>query len=422
MSFKRTSDATMPLLTKGGLPRAALIATVLVVAANLRAPIAMVGPVIDQIGADTGSSPATLGLLGSLPLISFALVSPAVSAMAKRWGMERTILGALFLLALGSGLRSLPGLLNGLPQVSLILGTVLLSMAIGIGNVLTPAIVRRDFPDHVAQITGWYTAAMSGAAALASAAVVPLSGWLTWELALSTAAVFAVCSAGIWALRLRRTRSSHEANVGAARVHGTRQEQPTKENSVSMWTSPLAWQVMLYFGLQSSLYYFIVTWFPAIQTSVGVDPTTAGGWLAVFLATGIVGSLTVGQIMQRSQDYRIVACGLGVLIAAGLVGIVIAPGLMPVWALVLGFAAGASFLAGMALIALHGSTPELAGRLSGMAQSGGYLLAAGGPIMAGLLYQTTTSWPVVLLVIASAALFQGFLGLFVGRRQSALPA
>src|SRR5699024_6721259 len=136
---------------KNGLSRVALVTTVLIVAANLRAPIAIVGPVIDQIGMDTGSSPATLGLLGSLPLLSFTLVSPAVAAMAKRWGMERTILGALLLLALGSALRSLTGLVYGLPQVSLLLGTVLLSMAIGVGNVLTPAIVRRDFPDHVAQ-------------------------------------------------------------------------------------------------------------------------------------------------------------------------------------------------------------------------------------------------------------------------------
>src|SRR5699024_4623194 len=122
-------------------------------------------------------------------------------------------------------------------------GTVLLSMAIGVGNVLTPAIVRRDFPHHVAQITGWYTAAMSGSAALASAAVVPISGWLTWELALSTAALFAIFSANIWALRLRRTSPLHEMEVCAARVPEVKQEQPTDEISVSMWSSPLAWQV-----------------------------------------------------------------------------------------------------------------------------------------------------------------------------------
>lgn len=407
----------MPSLTKPGLSRATLVATVLIVAANLRAPIAMVGPVIDQIGADTGSSPAMLGFLGSLPLISFTLVSPAVSAMANRWGMERTILGALLLLALGSAVRSLTGLFTGFPQISLILGTVLLSMAIGVGNVLIPALVRRDFPHHVAQITGWYTAAMSGSAALASAAVVPLSGWFTWELALSTTALFAVFSASIWVLRFRRTIPTDEVKVCAARVPDVMQGQPTDKIALSMWSSPLAWQVMIYFGLQSSLYYFIVTWFPAIQTSLGVDQTTAGGWLALFLATGIVGSLTVGQVMQRSKDHRVVACGLGVLIAVGLLGIVIAPGLMPVWALILGFAAGASFLAGLALISLHGTTPELAGRLSGMAQSGGYLLAAAGPVMAGFLYQTTNSWTVVLLAMAGAALLQGFIGLFVGRRQ-----
>ncbi len=97
-----------------GLPRLLLIATVLVVAANLRPAISAVGPLLEQVRADTGMSPSLLGLLGAIPVISFGIVSPFVHLLSSRWGLERSIFAALVLLAAGTVLRSLPpGLLPG---------------------------------------------------------------------------------------------------------------------------------------------------------------------------------------------------------------------------------------------------------------------------------------------------------------------
>ncbi|WP_198346015.1 MFS transporter, partial [Nesterenkonia alkaliphila] len=160
--------------------RLMLLATVLLVTANLRPAITVVGPLIERVGAETGLSPSALGALGSVPIVAFAVVSPVVHLLGRRFGPERTILVSLLVLAVGTALRSVPE--NGLlPQaVSLYVGTALLSAAIGVGNVLVPSVVKRDFPDRVPMMTGVYTAAMVGAAAISSGGAVLVAeawGW-----------------------------------------------------------------------------------------------------------------------------------------------------------------------------------------------------------------------------------------------------
>jgi CP family cyanate transporter-like MFS transporter len=134
--------------------------TVLLVAANLRAAIASVGPVLDRIGADTGLSSTALGVLGAVPLLTFAVVSPSVLLLSRRIGVERAVFAAFVALVLGTVIRSLPG-----QQVTLWLGTVLLGASIAVGNVLLPVIVKAGFPARVAVLTNVYTSVMSGVAA-----------------------------------------------------------------------------------------------------------------------------------------------------------------------------------------------------------------------------------------------------------------
>ncbi|WP_258935197.1 hypothetical protein [Nesterenkonia pannonica] len=80
----------------------------------------------------------------------------------------------------------------------LFLGTLILSAAVAVLNVVLPAVVRRDFPDRVPVMTGAYTAVMTGVAALASSTAVPLSGALNWELALAAAAALSLLAALLW--------------------------------------------------------------------------------------------------------------------------------------------------------------------------------------------------------------------------------
>lgn len=391
-----------------------LLVTVLVVAANLRPAITVVGPLIETVGADTGLTPTALGLLGSIPIIAFAAVSPFVHLLGVRFGLERTIFVSLLVLTAGTLLRSASGLLPGaesgaagegwLAVLPLYAGTALLSAAIGVGNVLVPAVVKRDFPDRVALMTGVYTAALVAAAASFSAAAVPLAEWLGWEGAFGSAAALALAAAAVWALRGR------PCDDGADEVPLSSTPAPS-----SLLRQPLAWQVTLFFGLQSTLFYVLLTWFPAVQTSHGIGEAQAGYWLGLFQAIGVVASLVIGQVLQRSRDQRIVAAAVAGFMIIALAGMILAPALMPLWALSGGISSGSSLMLGLTFISLRASSPTQVGRLSGMAQGFGYLLAAAGPVLAGMLYEAAGSWTPVLLCALAVAVAQLVMGLLAGR-------
>lgn len=384
-----------------------LILTVMVVAANLRPAITVVGPLIEQIGAETGLSPTSLGVLGAVPVLAFGVVAPFVHRLGTRWGLDLTIAVALTVLAVGTALRSL------IPhEVGLYLGTALLSAAIGVGNVLVPAVVKRDFPDHVPMMTGLYTAALVGSAAVFSAAAVPLAQWTGWQTALGSAAVLAILAAAIWSLRLLPSTGApaRAAVEPAALLTGVPAAAP-----VNVWRSRLAWQVTAYFGLQSGLFYMLLTWLPAIQTSHGAHEAAAGLWLGAFQAVGILASLIIGQIMQRAPDQRRVSSVVALFMVVGLLGMIFAPSLMPLWALLAGISTGSALLLALTFISLRARTTAQVGQLSGMAQGVGYVFAAAGPVIAGALFQAAGSWTPVLWAALGLCLAQAGMGLLAGR-------
>lgn len=384
-----------------------LAATVLLVAANLRPAITVVGPLVEQIGTGTGLSPTGLGLLGSIPVVAFGAVAPLVHLLAVRWGVERTIFGALMVLVCGTLLRSVPAP-DAVPySLTVYAGTAILAAAIGVGNVLVPAVVKRDFPDRVPMMTGLYTAALVGSAATFSAIAVPLSHAVGWNAALASAALFALLAAACWALRLRGSVVSQQdkPTVPVAR-------EPV---SITLWRQPLAWQVTAFFGLQSSLFFLLLTWFPAVQTFHGFSADWAGYWLGMFQAVGVVASLVVGQLIQRLRDQRATAAVIACFMVTALLGMILLPGLMPVWALSAGVSSGASLLLGLTFITLRAGTPLQVGKLSGMAQGVGYLMAASGPLLAGMLFERAGTWTPVLWAALAVAVAQGIFGLLAGR-------
>ncbi len=135
-----------------------------------------VSPLIGQIRADTGVSNGVAGLLTTLPLLAFGLLSPVAPRLARRFGMERTVLASLLLLAAGILLRSAGAV------ATLFLGTGVLGAAIVVGNVLLPGLVKREFPERAGLMTSVYTTALGISAALAAGVSVPVAqltgiGW-----------------------------------------------------------------------------------------------------------------------------------------------------------------------------------------------------------------------------------------------------
>jgi len=366
-----------------------LLLGILLIAANLRPSITAVGPVLDDIRSSLQLSSAGASVLISIPLVAFALFSPVAPWISRRLGLEGSLGAALGVLAVAIVTRSLPW------TPALWIGTALLGVAIAVMNVVLPSLVKRDYPDRVGQLTGIYAAVLSAVAAIAAGVAVPIAG-LThegWRWSLGIWAGLALVGFAVLAPRLRRRPEpgpDTATDVSEAPAVGYR----------SPWTSALGWQVTVFMGVQSAVYFILITWLPSIEQSTGISATTAGFHQLLLNTGGIAGSLlTAAAIHRRPHDQRPIAVAISVLIGLGLTAELAMPSLSTIWVCVIGLGTGGTISLALSLFALRAGSPRQAAELSGMAQAIGYLMAAGGPIAIGVLHDTTGSWNAALVTI-----------------------
>ncbi|MBN8440701.1 MAG: MFS transporter [Thauera sp.] len=375
-----------------------LLIGILLIAANLRAPITGLAPVLSMIQSAFDLSTAAAGVLTTLPLLAFALVSPFAPMLARRFGLERTLFGALVLVGGGVVVRSLG------PVWCLYGGTAVIGAGIAIGNVLLPSLLKRDFPNRIAKVTSAYALTMGIAAATASATVFPLaSGFgLGWAGALAAILVLPLSAMAMWWPQLGKQASA--VSGGAAATDG-----------MPIWRSALAWQVTLFMGLNSFVYYVMIGWLPSVLTSNGYTAAEAGslhGWMQ--LASAIPG-VVLGPLIHRMKDQRAVAFCVSLLLSVGFLGLLLRPGLATLWVAAFGFGSGACIILSLMFMGLRTSSPTQAAALSGMAQCIGYLLAAFGPPLVGLLRDLSGGWSMPLTVCLTMTLAIAGLGTLAGR-------
>jgi CP family cyanate transporter-like MFS transporter len=374
---------------------------VFLVATILRPAITVVGPLLPTIGDATGLSESQLGLLGALPLIAFAVVSPLVHRCSRAFGAERCVLGALLLLAAGCIVRSAAG------TAGLWLGTLVIGTAIAFGNVLVPVLVKRGYASRISRATSIYTACITVFAAFAAIVAVPLAAATDWRFALAVWSLQAVIIAAVWWPRAR-----------AGAVTADDADVP-HDRHPSVWRQPTAWLLTAFMGLQSTAFYVFVTWLPTIEKTTGVPAREAGVHLFLFQLAGLAGGLSIPFLLRgaTSQVTGAVVASLPMLVSV--LGLLAAPDLVLLWALVAGLGQGATLVVALTLIGVRGRTPHETTQLSGMAQSVGYLLAAAGPVAAGALTEHTGGWDAALVLMAVLAVVQ--IGVAVGAGRDRRP-
>ncbi len=376
-----------------------LIAGILCIAINLRPALAGVGPLIEDIRTGTGLSNSLLGLLTTLPLLAFGVVSTLTPLFTKRFGIGGTLFGAMILLTIGIGIRSI----DWVP--ALYIGTLLLGIAIAFGNVLLPSLTKRNFSENSGFITSLYSSVMALGASIAAGISVPLADnvGLGWRGSLGIWALVALLAVFVWMPQLLRLKKS----------------DPTRsfvEAMKNLTRSRLAWQVALFMGLQSLTFYVILAWLPAILQSRGFDASFSGWMLSLSQGTGILGSLVVPFFAGRRKDQRSIVCLLVIIEAIGLVGLLFPQlGWIALWVSLIGFVLGGTFGLALLFIVLRSRDSESATELSGMAQSIGYFVAASGPIVFGSIYDLTESWTYPLIVLFVITFLKLVMGLGAGK-------
>jgi len=351
------------------------------VAFNLRPAVTSIGPLLGEITHSLGLDRTDAGILTTLPVLCFGLVGPVAPMLGRRFGAENVILWCLLAVTVGTGMRVTGSV------ASLYLGAALAGLAIGTMNVLLPGIVKRDFPNRVGAVTGFYTMVLCVGAAGAAALTpqVEIAFGTAWPAALAVWALAAILAIPTWL---------------PMRAHFHSAPQPVRGPARNLWTNPLAWQVTVYLGLASSLAYSVFGWGAKILQDRGMDVPASGWMLGLSILLQGVGAQVAPLLSSRAGDLRLSSLLMMALGLVGLLGYLFAP-MDTMWlcSVILGIGQGGAFAIALTMIAQRGGTPETAARLSGMTQSVGYVMGAlAGPFAVGLVHDYFGGWaPVSIL-------------------------
>jgi CP family cyanate transporter-like MFS transporter len=390
---RRVTSSDIPDHRRGLL----LVGTAIVLTGlNLRTAVNSVGPVLQEIQSGLGISSGLTGLLTSLPVICFAAIGFAAPPLSARFRDAHVLAGALLVMAAGLVLRAVAGAFW-----LFIAGTVLAMVGGALGNVLLPSLVKRYFPTRTGLLVGAYSTAMSVGGAVASVSAAPIAraaGDAGWRWALGIWAVPALVAALPW-LAVRSPEGASRTTHVALRLR-------------SLLHSPTAVALAAFFGLQAMQAYVIIGWSAQYLRDSGLDAATAGLLLGVNTVVVIPLNAVVPVLTVRPRAQRPLLAAFGACYVAGWLGLLLAPRTVPwLWMSLLALGMG-TFAMVLTLIGLRARTPETTAALSAVVQGWGYLLAAGGPLLVGVLLGATGSYTgmfVLALTGVAALMVTGWL-------------
>ncbi|BDE61567.1 MFS transporter [Rhodococcus hoagii] len=381
------SDAAPAAASRAGVGASMmlLVAGFVLISANTRVAFGQIGPLAPVAGFDA----ATVTLLGLIPPLVMGLFAPLAVVARRRLGEERALFAAGAVLLVGALVR-----MAGMP--GLIAGTVIVSLATAVVNVLVPVFVRKRFaPERTGVMMGVYAMSMGAGSAVIAALMIPVwrASGESWPPAIGLAVIPALLALVGTVPQLRH--ASRPGTHAGATAHG-------RPKVLRTWT---AWSSTIFFGIQTLLFYATLAWLPSILVAAGLADGSAGNMQALFIVGVAGGGLVAPILAAASADQRPHILAIVAVCAAGFAGLLIAPDSVPVvWALILGIGLGAGQAVAGVLYARRGRTPDHVAALSTVAQTGGYLIAATGPILASILHDATGSWtaPVTAFLVLLA--------------------
>jgi CP family cyanate transporter-like MFS transporter len=394
------------------------VAGIVLLAVNLRAAITGLPPLFPELASVLRLSPAALAVLATIPVICFGLFSGVAAPLSHRFGEERVLGTAVLLTAAGVILRGLA------PGAMLFPGTVLACASIALMNVLLPSLIKRRAPERAGLLIGVYLLALAAGGIAGSAVAVPVfrasgGGGPAVRLSLGIWALPAVAAGLAWLpqFRFRKTPPGVPAGPGAPVLDGDRAAVGgTRSGVLRMARFALAWQVMLFMGLQSLSYYATLSWFPTMFRDRGASPVLAGDLLALMNLGNAVTALVIPVLAHRARNQRLLVAASMLATAGGLCGALFGPlGPAAAWVLLLGLGQGATLGLSIFLTAARAPDPATAAALSAFAQGAGYLLASTGPLVIGLLHSVTGGWSLPAAALLAVTAGQTAWGWLAGR-------
>ncbi|MCW2604077.1 MAG: cyanate permease [Pseudonocardiales bacterium] len=384
-----------------------LLIAIALYALNMRGPIVAIAPVIDDVRDSLHIGGSTAGLLTSLPVACFAVASPFASVLLARAGIERAISLSLLGILVGTLIRASGGFAAAL------VGTLIIGVAITVGNVAVPVLIGRDFAHDAGLVTAMYASALNIGAMVTSVLTAPLADVIGWRAALIAWGALALVAVVTWTRAASRRRATSAPAPSAKPTARADAQSPP----AALWRRPFVWGLTLAFGSQAFGYYGVTAWLPTLlHDEIGLGRSAAGASASIFQVMAVVGAFGVPALLTRglsSSTVLLIVCSLWFVLP---VGLLVAPAAWPLWCALGGTAQGGGFTA-IFTVVVHRAIDQRDGRrISATVQAGGYTLAATGPFAVGALHDASGGWTAPLLAVCVALAVMAVAGAAACRR------
>jgi CP family cyanate transporter-like MFS transporter len=367
---------------------------------NLRTVFSSFSAVLPEITAQAALPGWTVVVLTTVPVTLLGVFAPLAPVLARRFGAERVLLGAMALLTAGLLVR--PAGPGHLP--ALLAGTAACGAAIALCNVLLPGLVKRDFPHRLGLMGGLYTTAICASAALGAGFTYPLyAATGEWNLALWFWALPAAVVLFLFLpVAVRQRPARHQV----------------AKDGVNVWRSAVAWQVTIFMVLQAMMSFSVFAWLAPILRERGVDGATAGLIVSVSIVLQMLGSLFAPALAARFPDQRAINVMVALMTGGGFALSIFGPlELVWVWAGLLGLGQGSLTAVALTMIMLRTRDGHTAAHLSGMMQGVGYGLGSTGTLMVGQLHQAAGSFSPAGVLFLAVGLLAAVFGYRAGKNR-----
>ncbi|HEV4585571.1 cyanate permease [Streptococcus pneumoniae] len=349
---------------------------IILIGVSLRTPFTVLPIILGNISQGLEVEVSSLGVLTSLPLLMFTLFSPFSTQLAQKIGLEHLFTYSLFFLTIGSLIR-----LINLPL--LYLGTLMVGASVAVINVLLPSLIQANQPKKIGFLTTLYVTSMGIATALASYLAVPITQASSWKGLILLLTLLCLATFLVW---LPNHRYNHRLAP-----------QTKQKSQIKVMRNKQVWAIIIFSGFQSLIFYTVMTWLPTMSIHAGLSSHEACLLTSILSLISIPFSMTIPSL-TTSLSTRNRQLMLTLVSLAGVVGISML--FFPInnfiyWLaihLLIGTATSALFPYLMVNFSLKTSAPEKTAQLSGLSQTGGYILAAFGPTLFGYSFDLFHSW------------------------------
>lgn len=360
------------------------------VSMNLRPAITSIGPLLNTIANDLAVTSTQMSLLTSIPVFCMGLFATLALPMSKRFGDRMAIALLMAFIGIATLVRIIVPTYSALVSTSLFVG-----IGIAVIAPIMSGFIKKYFPQKTASVIGLHSFGIGFGATISAGFTTAFFNWFnSWSFALGSWGALAFVAIVVWLMAIKKEPRQVEVM--------SLKEEPSARNP---WKTARAWLLLLFFGVQTSLFFSMTTWLVPIGQQAGFSLATASTVLTVMTSVQLVGNVTIPAMLEKYPNRLLWLTALTVIAFVG-GALLLIDSMLCIWigAMLIGLAMSGLFPIGI-LLPLDAARNDLeASTWSSMVMSGGFMMSAIIPLLIGVLYDisgthVTSVWMMMLQIL-----------------------